>query len=172
MSDAIKSSHKGGQAKIMTISREALPLSKPVSLGSVGKSLMSTRMKIANEVAKTRRAWRAYSSSRRRNAIYEFLTAVAAVVDCWKNERRLRDSVNLTRNLHQGSVLVRTDDPFLTIINCTANPRQTDAKARSKWARALRYAEANRGKNESIEIFMQRKGGINDCADQWSNRLK
>jgi hypothetical protein len=163
MSDAINSSPKSGQAKIMKISREALPISKSVS---VGKSLMSTRMKIANEVAKTRRAWRAYNSSRRRNAVYEFLTAVAAVVDCWKKERRLRDSVNLTRNLHQGSVRIWTDDPFLTIIDCAA--KQTDAKARSKWATALRFAAANRDENESIENFMRRKGGINECAAQYS----
>jgi hypothetical protein len=56
------------------------------------------------------------------------------------------------------------EDPFATIIRCTADPAKADKRTRSKWSRALRYAAAYKPDSEPLGQFVRRKGGINACA--------
>jgi hypothetical protein len=56
------------------------------------------------------------------------------------------------------------DEPFAAIIRCTADPAKVDKRTRSKYARALRYAISRKPIDEPLDRFIQRKGGINECA--------
>ena len=69
--------------------------------------------------------------------------------------------------MQRPTVRTRIADPCTPLIASMSNPEQTDSKTRSKWARALRLAEANKAKNESVTDFIRRRGGINKCAGRW-----
>jgi hypothetical protein len=55
------------------------------------------------------------------------------------------------------------DEPFAAIIRCTSDPGKVDKRTRSKWSRVLRYAA-----HEPLAAFIQRKGGINECAERFT----
>jgi hypothetical protein len=57
-----------------------------------------------------------------------------------------------------------------TVIYCTAP--HVDDKRRSKWARALRFAAANKPDDESITKFIKRNGGINACASRYAQYVR
>src|SRR5262249_48117605 len=63
------------------------------------------------------------------------------------------------------------EDPFATVIRCTADPAKADKRTRSKWSRVLRFAERFKDLDEPLGQFVQRKGGINRCAESFSRRL-
>jgi hypothetical protein len=48
-------------------------------------------------------------------------------------------------------------------IRCTSSRKVVDAKARSKWARALIFAAEYKLPSEPLEHFIRRHGGINLC---------
>jgi hypothetical protein len=56
------------------------------------------------------------------------------------------------------------------VIYCIA--LHVDDKRRSKWARALRFAAANKPDDESIKNFIKRKGGINACASSYAQYVR
>jgi hypothetical protein len=59
-------------------------------------------------------------------------------------------------------------EPFAAVIRCTSSRKRVDAKARSKWARALMYAAEYKAFSEPLEDFIRRHGGINLCAAELS----
>jgi hypothetical protein len=59
-------------------------------------------------------------------------------------------------------------EPFAAVINCTSSRKKVDAKARSKWARALMFAAEDKSPDEPLEHFIRRHGGINSCAAELS----
>jgi hypothetical protein len=59
-------------------------------------------------------------------------------------------------------------EPFAAVINCTSSRKKVDAKARSKWARALMFAAEYKLPAEPLEHFIRRHGGINLCAAELS----
>jgi hypothetical protein len=63
------------------------------------------------------------------------------------------------------------EDPFATIIRCTADPAKADKRTRSKWSRMMRYAAAYKPVSEPLDQFVRRKGGINACAGRFSGYL-
>jgi hypothetical protein len=52
------------------------------------------------------------------------------------------------------------EDPFASIIRCTADPEKADKLTRSKWSRVMRYAAAYKSDSEPLDQFIRRKGGI------------
>jgi hypothetical protein len=60
--------------------------------------------------------------------------------------------------------LPSTDEPFAAVVRCTSDPSKVDKRTRSKWSRVLRYATEYKPSSEPLAAFIQRKGGINECA--------
>jgi hypothetical protein len=63
------------------------------------------------------------------------------------------------------------EDPFASIIRCTADPAKADKRTRSKWSRVMRYAAVYKSDSEPLAQFVRRKGGINECAARFSRCL-
>jgi hypothetical protein len=88
----------------------------------------------------------------------------------WKAEGRAISRARWALQLqHLG--LPTTDEPFAAIILATADPRKVDKRTRSKWSRVLRYAAEYKTNAEPLAAFIQRKGGINECAARFSRCL-
>jgi hypothetical protein len=64
--------------------------------------------------------------------------------------------------------LPTTDEPFAAVIVCTADRQKVDRRTRSKWSRTLRYAMEYKLSSEPLAAFIQRKGGINACAERFT----
>jgi hypothetical protein len=63
------------------------------------------------------------------------------------------------------------EDPFASIIRCTADPAKADNRTRSKWSRAMRYAAVYKPDSEPLGQFIRRNSGINECAARFSRRI-
>ena len=81
----------------------------------------------------------------------------------WKREQRAWKSAGLALKI-QGDTTSMRVEPFAVVIRSTSDPAKVDAKTRSKWSRALRAAEAFKGRDTSIKAFVKGLGGINKCA--------
>jgi hypothetical protein len=127
---------------------------------------------VEDELAMVRSAWIAYQSTRARDSIFEYLTAVFEIVSCWKNHNRAKTKTNQALAATNSTKAIRTNEPFAIVIYCTSDPCKVDAKTRSKWSRALRFVERFKPDNQSLAQFIKSKGGINESAAQWSDRLR
>ena len=125
---------------------------------------------VEDELEKARTAWIGYQSTRQRDAVYRYLTEVFEIVGRWKEQRRVKVSSLRALNSTKQRSAIRTNEPFAVVICCTSDPHRVDARMRSKWARALRYAERFKPDNKGLTQFIKSKGGINECAAQWSDR--
>lgn len=124
---------------------------------------------LQRDVERVRCAWDEVRERRDRFAIYDYLTAVFDLVNWWAAEgqaqRRARHTLRLSGNYGMDAI-----EPFAAVILCTSDVQRVDGKTRSKWSRALRYAAAVKSDREALRKFMQRKGGINSCADHFTKR--
>lgn len=102
-----------------------------------------------------------------RFSVYQYLTAVFDLVTVWQKENRAVERAKralwLKRRAGGDNI-----EPFAAVINCTSSRKKVDAKARSKWARALMYAAEYKLASEPLENFIRRRGGINACAAKLS----
>jgi hypothetical protein len=127
-----------------------------------GKALERTLFRLGSE-------WEEYRSTRDRNAIYEYLTAVFEVVTWWEYTGKAMEYSRRALTM-RGHHLKQTKlEPYATVILCSAEA--VDEKTISKWSRVLRYAAEYKGLGESLQDFIQRKGGINSCAARYTRRL-
>jgi hypothetical protein len=111
--------------------------------------------------------WETVQASRGRDAIYGYLTAVFELVSWWAQEGKAITRAG--RALHlRGYHSDREPEPFAAIILCTADRDKVDDRTRSKWSRALRYAAEYKDLDERSRDFIQRKGGINECAARFA----
>ena len=150
---------------------------KNVSSVSLPERRVRDRAKAINVSGKTLRqrlsevseAWDEFQETRDRDAVYGYLSAVFDLVARYKSGDR---AVRLVRRAQKFAGLPRDGnaDPFTTVIRCTTSD-EVDAKTRSKWSRALRYA-AQRKKRGSLKSFIKRKGGINACASRFAAARK
>jgi hypothetical protein len=125
---------------------------------------------LRQDLARVRVAWEEAQSSRNRDAIYEYLTAVYALVTWWAAEGQ--DVVRAQRAVRLGGLdVIAREDPFAAIIRCTADPAKADKRTRSKWSRVMRYAAMRKPDSEPLDRFIKSKGGINACADRFSRCL-
>lgn len=125
-----------------------------------------------DELAKARTAWIKYQSTRKRDAIYGFLSAVFEIVSRWKKQNRAKASSRRALSATKRNGAIRTNEPFAVVVFCTSDPDRVDAKTRSKWSRVLRYAERFKPDNQGLTQFIKSRGGINECAARWSGRLR
>jgi hypothetical protein len=105
-------------------------------------------------------------SSGNRMAVHKFLGAIFNQVSVWEAEDRLEEGLYRLLESLKAPVPLRIGEAFAVVIYCIAP--HVDKKSRSKWARALRYAAANKPDDEPIKKFFKRKGGINACASRYA----
>jgi hypothetical protein len=129
-----------------------------------------TTQALRQDLLRVRIAWEDCQTSRDRNAIYGYLSAVFDLVMWWAAEdraiSRARWALRL-RNIWASD----HDEPFAAIIRCTSDPGKVDKRTRSKWSRVLRYAAEYKSNSEPFAAFVQRKGGINKCASRFTRCL-
>lgn len=125
---------------------------------------------VEDELAMARSAWIGYQSTRERDAVYKFLSAVFEIVNRWKKQNRAKTKSNQVLAATDSRRAVKINEPFAIVIYCTSDPCKVDARMRSKWSRALRFVERFKPDNQGLAQFIKSKGGVNKCAAQWSNR--
>ena len=130
---------------------------------------MSASAAAADTSFRLGRAWEDCQSSRDRNAIYGYLTAVFNLVAWWAAEGRAVSRARWALQLRR--VDLPNDEPFAVIIFCTSDPAKVDRRTRSKWSRVLRYTAECKTHSEPLAAFVRRKGGINKCAARFSRWL-
>jgi hypothetical protein len=113
--------------------------------------------------------WDDFQASRARDAVYEYLDAVFAIVQHYKVRRRTN---RLLRHAFEFANLPfeKNADPLSAVIRCTSDDN-LDSKMISKWARALRYVVRRKESDIGLRKFMKGVGGVNACADGYA-RLK
>jgi hypothetical protein len=126
---------------------------------------------LRQDLERVRTAWDDYQATRARDAIYAYLTAVYYLVAWWPAEGREADRGRRALRIYRLEVSDQ-EDPFASVIRCTADPAKADKRTRSKWSRVMRYAVAYKPDSEPLEQFVRRKGGINECAVRLSRRLR
>src|SRR6266446_6753194 len=129
-----------------------------------------TTQALRQDLLRVRNAWEESQSSRDRNAIYGYLSAVFDLVMWWAAEDRAVSRAHRALWL-QGADSPTTNEPFAAIIRCTSDPGKVDKRTRSKWSRVLRYAAEYKTNAEPLARFVQRKGGINKCAERFTRYL-
>jgi hypothetical protein len=117
------------------------------------------------------REWETYQSTRDRDGIYEYLTAVFELVAVWAHEGTAVDYARWALWLRGHRSAVVSPEPFAAVIFCTADRQKVDYRTRSKWSRVLRYAAEYKGLDEPLATYVKRRGGINECAARFTRRL-
>jgi hypothetical protein len=135
--------------------------------GTVQDDVPYATLALRQDLLRVRLAWEDCQASRDRNAIYGYLSAVFDLVMWWAAEGRAVSRARWALQLH-GLDLPTTDEPFAAIIRCTADSAKVDKRTRSKWSRVLRYAMEYKSPSEPLARFVQRKGGINKCAERFT----
>jgi hypothetical protein len=124
---------------------------------------------LSQDLVRVRNNWDECQTHRERDAIYSYLTAVFDLVAWWAADdgavSRGRWALRLNRKD------LTNDEPFAAVILCTSDPRKVDKRTRSKWSRVLRYAAEYKLVGEPLAAFVQRKGGINECAARFARCL-
>jgi hypothetical protein len=122
---------------------------------------------IRHELGKVAAVWEQVQKTRARDAIYIYLEAVHDLVRDW--ERRGRADRRARRALRaRGPKAPKHPEPYAAVIACTCT---ADIKARSKWARALRYVAGCRPSGKSLKERMRPWGGINGTSSLFARRL-
>lgn len=155
-----------GRVEIVKTQVASQPIRRLIPATFVRFARLGSVPNVGSELRRVRQAWKSYQSTRQPNSVFDYLTAVPDLVGRWQWENRLDQALRRAQ-INQAGVRTRTNDPYTRLIACTSDPSRTDAKTRSKWARALRSAEANKPEAESLAEFIQRNGGINQCAARW-----
>ncbi len=119
------------------------------------------------DLCRLRDAWRESRRQHDRFSIFKYLSVVFDLVMVWQNENRAIDRARRALRL-KNRPCGNTIEPFAAIINCTTSQKVVDAKARSKWAHALMFAEKYKSPDESLEEFIRRNGGIYLCVAKLS----
>ena len=156
--DQSQTSHPGKSSKTQLSVKnrqKALPLKK---------SRLSSELETLRAVSK-----RTFSSGNRM-AVHRFLEAIFNQVSVWEEEDRLEEGLYRLLDSLKAPVPLRIGEPFAVVIYCVAP--HVDQKSRSKWARALRYAAANKPDDEPIKSFFKRMGGINACASRYAEYIR
>jgi hypothetical protein len=119
------------------------------------------------ELAKVGIAWARYQSTNSRNAVYIYLEAVFALVRRWQSLNCAVDNSQAALRLQHDAPQMKPE-PFGIVIFCTSDPDVAEAKTRSKWSRALRFARKNKPGNQRLTEFVKSQGGLNECAHQFA----
>ena len=124
---------------------------------------------LRQDLERLRDIWDDCQASRDRNAIYRYLNAVYGLVAWWAAEGRETERSRRALRLRCLDASDR-EDPFASVIRCTADPTKADKRTRRKWSRVMRYAAVYKANSEPLDRFIRRKGGINACAARFTRR--
>ena len=126
------------------------------------------KARIRRRLEKVRAASGEFQASRSRDAVYDYLESVFAIVEHYRVRRRTHRLLqhafkfaNLPFDKNAGA--------FSAVIRCTSD-RYIDIKTISKWARALRYVARCKKPDTGLKKFMKRAGGLNGCAARYAQR--
>jgi hypothetical protein len=124
------------------------------------------KIRLIRWLEKIHRAWGEFQASRSRDAVYDYLAAVFAIVMHYKVRRQ---TTKLLRHAFEFANLPfdKNADPFSAVIRCTSE-RDIDNKTISKWGRALRYASQRKEPDMRLKTFMKEAGGVNACAGRYA----
>ena len=122
---------------------------------------------LRNDLIRVHEAWRESRGRHDRYSIYKYLSAVFDLVAVWKKENQAVARTNRALRL-KGRAGADKIEPFSAMIRCTSSRKVVDAKARSKWARALIFAAEYKSPAEPLEDFIRRHGRINSCTTELS----
>jgi hypothetical protein len=113
-------------------------------------------------------AWDELQETRDRDAVYDYLRPVFAIVKRYRGRRRTR---KLLRRAFKfaGLPVDMNANPFAVVIRCTCK-QQLDRKLVSKWSRALQYVAWVK-KRTPLKTFIKNRGGINACADLYAEHF-
>jgi hypothetical protein len=136
---------------------------EPATIPFSANAMRANLLRLQNE-------WETVQASRNRGAIYGYLAAVFELVACWDREGKAVQRAQRALYL-RGYSSVREPEPFAAVILCTSDPDKADDRMRSKWSRALRFAAEFKDLDESLRVFIKRKGGINECAARFARCL-
>jgi hypothetical protein len=134
------------------------------------QALALKQSRFSSELERLRTVSKRTFSSDNRMAVQTLLGAIFNQVSRWQAEDRLEVELYRLLDSLKAPVPLKIGEAFAVAIYCTAP--HVDQKSRSKWARALRYAAANKPDNESIKKFIKRKGGINACASRYAQYVR
>jgi hypothetical protein len=137
--------------------------------GHRGKSTGKPKKSLRQRLGDVCNAWDDFQENRSRDAVYGYLRAVFSIVKHYSRRRRTK---KLMLRAYKFAAL-RVDmnaDPFAVVIRCTCDGKADD-KTISKWSRALRYVARVR-KRKPLKEFMKGRGGINACADLYTQRFR
>jgi hypothetical protein len=98
-----------------------------------------------------------------------YLEMVFAVVRRWQRLECSKKNSRAILRLRNGARRMRIE-PFSILIFCTADPKVADAKTRSKWSRALRYARIAKPADQPLTAFIKSNSGINECARRFARK--
>ena len=120
------------------------------------------------DIKELRVAWLKVRSTRDRYAIYLFLEPVFELVTkCQRTGRCQR----LLRKIAKISISpFKTKNLFAAVIHCVVPIGSINSRTRGKWSRALNYALEHKKASESLQSFMLRNSGINECAARCRQR--
>ena len=144
-------------------------ISSAVLKGPVPDDIEYTSGALQRDLFRVQTAWDDCQASRNRDAIYSYLSSVFNLVAWWDAENRAVERARKVLTLKNIRRYHR-EEPFAAIIRCTADPAKVDKRTRSKWSRVLRYALEHKSDSASLEQFIKRKGGINECASRYARR--
>jgi hypothetical protein len=143
--------------------------SEPRSRAKI-KELALKQSRFSSELERLRAVAKRTFSSDNRMAVQTFLGAIFNQVSRWQAEDRLEEELYRLLDSSKGPVLLKIGEAFAVVIYCIAP--HVDQKSRSKWARALRFAAANKPDDETIKKFIKRNGGINACASGYAHYVR
>jgi hypothetical protein len=107
-------------------------------------------------------AWRKYRSTRITDAVYPFLQQVYETGLKWKRANSVSEKCRLALKLIEDPPPMYAEAFAVLLVCAGVCTGPNDAKARSRWSRVLRVAEAHKAK--SIGTFVKRSGGLNEVA--------
>jgi hypothetical protein len=137
-----------------------------LSAKDIRQALSLKKSRLESELETLRVVSKRTFSSGNRMAVHRLLGAIFNLLTRWEAEDRLEEGLYRLLDSLKAPVPLRIGEAFAVVIYCTAP--HVDQKSRSKWARALRYAAANKPDDESIQSFIKRKGGVNACASRYA----
>jgi hypothetical protein len=135
---------------------------RPVESGKPRLAPRTTRPEpiqvVKDDLARVAEAWHRYQSTRSRDGVYGFLDTIYEIGRRWNAENHVAEYCRWALKIQPASVPMYAK-AYAVLIFCAG---QVDDKARSKWSRVLRVAEAQNA--TSIQAFVKDRGGINKVA--------
>ena len=142
--------------------------STPEAAAADQSAVKSAKDDLVRNLEDLRPQWAKSQSTRGRYAIYPFLEAVFDLVT---TAQRKGISRYLAKKAAKLSLTTyNTDNLFMAVIHCATPAGAVESRTRSKWARALGHAQHKKSAAEPLRAFIQKQGGINECASRFRSR--